>query len=357
MTYKNIGFIRLDARAGFTTCTPGRTVPCGKVCRTPANCRKGKPGKERIEKIGKEALKEYAAARRSQRQKPPVKGGAIALAKKPRSQQQKSSTSQQYDPSIGKFAGKPATNETVKKMVAEQVKRPLGKQEGRDLYWQGRGNRHKTQDKTKIIQKERQLMVETFQDDVDSNRRSAEKSRQKASKTKSDKVRAKSEREAAYYESEAKEWEKMRDKWKNMSDNEAASSMNEWADAWTNNMNRHIKSKDPDLLEETGYTIATIKTGWSEKDFLNKSFGQGTTQADDHLKDVIRDMSGNVLGIKGKPRSAEELKAAYRRAARTAHPDTGGSAEKFREVQETYESMKRRYNFDSLYLGITIDYS
>lgn len=55
---------RLDAVAGFTRCTPGKTVPCGKVCRTPKNCKKGGKGRA---SISKEAIQEYASARRSQR--------------------------------------------------------------------------------------------------------------------------------------------------------------------------------------------------------------------------------------------------------------------------------------------------
>lgn len=55
------GFIRMDA------CTPGRTVPCGKVCRTPANCAKGKSGAERTKRIGAEALQEHLKARQSMR--------------------------------------------------------------------------------------------------------------------------------------------------------------------------------------------------------------------------------------------------------------------------------------------------
>lgn len=62
--------LRMDAvkegtRAGMTLCTPGKTVPCGKVCRTPKNCKKGSKGRE---SLSKEAVKTYAEAKRSQRQ-------------------------------------------------------------------------------------------------------------------------------------------------------------------------------------------------------------------------------------------------------------------------------------------------
>lgn len=55
---------RMDARAGMTLCTPGKTIPCGKVCRTPPNCKKGGKGRAALTT---EAIKEYAAAKRAQR--------------------------------------------------------------------------------------------------------------------------------------------------------------------------------------------------------------------------------------------------------------------------------------------------
>ncbi|MFO0580238.1 MAG: J domain-containing protein, partial [Polyangia bacterium] len=42
-----------------------------------------------------------------------------------------------------------------------------------------------------------------------------------------------------------------------------------------------------------------------------------------------------VLGI-GPQASSEEIKSAYRRCAREAHPDRRGSAERFRVVQTAY---------------------
>jgi hypothetical protein len=43
-----------------------------------------------------------------------------------------------------------------------------------------------------------------------------------------------------------------------------------------------------------------------------------------------------VLGLK-RGASKEEIKAAYRRLARQHHPDCGGDAEKFKELQAAYE--------------------
>lgn len=43
-----------------------------------------------------------------------------------------------------------------------------------------------------------------------------------------------------------------------------------------------------------------------------------------------------ALGFTRRPERAEEVTSAYHRLAPEAHPDTGGSAEKFRELRENY---------------------
>jgi hypothetical protein len=43
-----------------------------------------------------------------------------------------------------------------------------------------------------------------------------------------------------------------------------------------------------------------------------------------------------ALGLDHMPVSREELRRAYRRAAKAAHPDTGGSADAFRAVTEAF---------------------
>ncbi len=45
-----------------------------------------------------------------------------------------------------------------------------------------------------------------------------------------------------------------------------------------------------------------------------------------------------VLGLDKFPNSEREIKSAYRKQARLHHPDTGGDANKFREVQMAYET-------------------
>ena len=47
-----------------------------------------------------------------------------------------------------------------------------------------------------------------------------------------------------------------------------------------------------------------------------------------------------VLGIQPGV-SADEIKAAYRRACMRAHPDRGGSEEQFRAIQKAYEDLQK----------------
>jgi hypothetical protein len=56
-----------------------------------------------------------------------------------------------------------------------------------------------------------------------------------------------------------------------------------------------------------------------------------------------------ALGLQpGKDPTAQELKSAYRKAAAKSHPDAGGSAEEFRNTQQAYQRLKKKYNYDSL---------
>ena len=56
----------------------------------------------------------------------------------------------------------------------------------------------------------------------------------------------------------------------------------------------------------------------------------------------------NILGV-SKTASDDEIKNAYRKLARTHHPDKGGNKEKFQEIQTAYEILsdenkKREYD-------------
>lgn len=76
--------------------------------------------------------------------------------------------------------------------------------------------------------------------------------------------------------------------------------------------------------------------------------------ADDALRTTLKRLGGSdaaadLLGVPtGNDLTPAQLKSAYRKAAAKAHPDAGGSNEQFRAVTEAYNSLKRRYNFDSL---------
>jgi len=50
-----------------------------------------------------------------------------------------------------------------------------------------------------------------------------------------------------------------------------------------------------------------------------------------------------ILGV-APSASLEEIKVAYRRAARATHPDLGGSEEKFRQVQQAFEDISEYNN-------------
>lgn len=64
-----------------------------------------------------------------------------------------------------------------------------------------------------------------------------------------------------------------------------------------------------------------------------------------HLQNVHQKGGGDAsaLGLsRGKP-ELRELRAAYRKAAMAAHPDRGGSREKFEQVRSAYERMMQQY--------------
>jgi len=63
-----------------------------------------------------------------------------------------------------------------------------------------------------------------------------------------------------------------------------------------------------------------------------------------------------VLGV-SKTASAEEIKQAFRKLAREHHPDKGGDAEKFKQIQEAYETLsdnQRRRQYDTPSQGFPV---
>lgn len=59
LPYDDMGYIRFDRN-----CTPGKTIPCGNACRTPANCKAknkaGKGNKARVSEKGAELRQAFA---------------------------------------------------------------------------------------------------------------------------------------------------------------------------------------------------------------------------------------------------------------------------------------------------------
>ncbi len=49
-----------------------------------------------------------------------------------------------------------------------------------------------------------------------------------------------------------------------------------------------------------------------------------------------------LLGLYDGPLVLADIKAAYLKAARSAHPDRGGCAERFRQITEAYELLRQR---------------
>jgi hypothetical protein len=56
------------------------------------------------------------------------------------------------------------------------------------------------------------------------------------------------------------------------------------------------------------------------------------------VPDATEDDHRAVLGV-GREASADEIRTAYRRLSRTAHPDAGGSGEQFRRIRRAYDAL------------------
>ena len=63
-----------------------------------------------------------------------------------------------------------------------------------------------------------------------------------------------------------------------------------------------------------------------------------------------------VLGVSSSA-STEELRKAYRRMLREAHPDTGGSEARFHAVQRAWDSARRKQANDEAYQKLRAHYS
>lgn len=63
-----------------------------------------------------------------------------------------------------------------------------------------------------------------------------------------------------------------------------------------------------------------------------------------YLQDVATNSPEAALGIKGELNPAS-IKAAYKKAAKSAHPDAGGSKEEFDRINKAYNRLRQQYNF------------
>jgi hypothetical protein len=98
----------------------------------------------------------------------------------------------------------------------------------------------------------------------------------------------------------------------------------------------------------TKFFVEYLKCGWGGKSTtITFSIWQ--------IVDVIplADISGSVenfwekgyetvlfiLGLKEMPKSEDEIKRAYRKLAKTHHPDMGGDVNNFRQIHYAYESL------------------
>ena len=91
-------------------------------------------------------------------------------------------------------------------------------------------------------------------------------------------------------------------------------------------------------------TFDPLSVGGS-KDYMDraKKLYKGAIRA--HLQEVHRKGGGDAkaLGLgKGKP-ELKDLRSAYRKAAMAAHPDRGGTREKFEQVRSAYERMMQQH--------------
>merc|ERR1719362_1807615 len=55
---------------------------------------------------------------------------------------------------------------------------------------------------------------------------------------------------------------------------------------------------------------------------------------------ISREEAANVLGV-GVDSPLEEVRHAFRKLAKAAHPDAGGSAEAFRELRDAFATLRR----------------
>jgi phage gp29-like protein len=99
------------------------------------------------------------------------------------------------------------------------------------------------------------------------------------------------------------------------------------------------------------YAYAVIKSGAeSASDVTNRiaHIEEPKQAAFESIKLAMSGESGNDAKILGLPKSGltpAAVKAAYKKAAQAAHPDSGGSAEAFYKVNTAYQNLKKQLSF------------
>lgn len=91
--------------------------------------------------------------------------------------------------------------------------------------------------------------------------------------------------------------------------------------------------------EERGYgatSYGTVHKDWRQT--ASEQYGRARS-SDNFTETPLSIKACAVLGVHW-PVNADEVKKAYRKLAKEAHPDAGGSEERFRQVQEAYEVLK-----------------
>ena len=103
-----------------------------------------------------------------------------------------------------------------------------------------------------------------------------------------------------------------------------------WARAWT----RVLLGRPP-----WGVRAEGVASGSAE----SRSSGRSTRAATDGARAATRSTTSiwETLGITARA-TADELKRAFRQRALATHPDRGGDAEAFRQVQRAFKEAQRR---------------
>jgi hypothetical protein len=90
--------------------------------------------------------------------------------------------------------------------------------------------------------------------------------------------------------------------------------------------------------KETQYWHKTLGATFTIWQFVEALPVENVTGSTENFWEKGVDSILSVLGLSVLPNSEREIKAAYRKQAKLHHPDIGGDANKFREVQMAYES-------------------